>query len=122
MISNEVMSCVSVRSNHLLYLPHEIKTMFGFFLMSSLCANKYILVNIFVPSCYCFHLHTVLLISKFAQLSLGNVNRFFSVIGSQHSSCLLTVWSVVLEREGTSRCRPGGLLRAPHISASQQHR
>lgn len=111
MISNEVMSCVSVRSNYLLYLPHEIKTMFGFFLMSSLCANKYILVNIFVPSCYCFHLHTVLLISKFAQLSLGNVNRFFSVIGSQHSSCLLTVWSVVLD-----------LLRAPHISASQQHR
>lgn len=112
MISNEVMSCV--RSNH---LPHEIKTMFGFFLMSSLCANKYILVNIFLI----IHLHTVLLISKFAQLSLGNVNRFLSAICSQQSSCLLTVWSVVLEREGTSRCRPGGLLRAPHISASKQH-
>lgn len=50
MISNEVVS--RVKSNHLLYLPHEIKTMFGFFLLSSLCANKYILVNIFVTSYY----------------------------------------------------------------------
>lgn len=34
-------------------------------------------VHVFVASSYCLRLHTVLLISKFAQLYLGNVNWYF---------------------------------------------
>lgn len=69
------LSRVRVRSDYLPNLLNEIKTMF--FLMSSLCADKYILVHICAGSSCCFHLHTVLLISKFAQLSMCNDNRVF---------------------------------------------
>lgn len=107
LISAEVVSCVSVRSKK----QKNPRLAFSSCLL-------YVPINTFWSLSLChlvfrFHLSAALLISKFAQLSLGKVNRLFTVMGAQHSSCPLTVWFVVLGRECTSGCRPGGSARGP---------